>query len=100
MTSNDRNLVTSNKPGTVLLMQNADLGHTKVIQIRQRETLNHQRAIIHENCCSEAQYHYTQYEFNGNLGCHVRSEGYKIRKILAKNEHNRKKLLYLSRSAE
>ena len=43
---------------------------------------------------------YTQYEFNGNLGCHVRSEGYKIRKILAKNEHNRKKLLYMSRSAE
>ena len=31
MTSNDRNLVTSKKPGTVLLMQNVDLGHTKVI---------------------------------------------------------------------
>ena len=28
MTSNDRNLVTSKKPGTVLLMQNVDLGHT------------------------------------------------------------------------
>ena len=55
MTSNDRNLVTSKKPGTVLLMQNVDLGHTKVIQIRQRETLSHQGAIIHENCCSAAQ---------------------------------------------
>ena len=56
MTSNDRNLVTSKKPGTVLLMQNVDLGHTKVIQIRQRETLSHQGAIIHENCCSAAQF--------------------------------------------
>ena len=27
----DRNLVTSKKPGTVLLMQNVDLGHKKVI---------------------------------------------------------------------
>ena len=34
VTSNGRNLVTSKKPGTVLLMQNVDLGHTKVIQIR------------------------------------------------------------------
>ena len=34
VTSNNRNLVTSKKPGTVLLMQNVDLGHTKVIQIR------------------------------------------------------------------
>ena len=32
------------------------VGHTKVIQIRQRETLSHQRAIIHENCFSAAQY--------------------------------------------
>ena len=37
-------------------MQNVDLGHTKVIQIRQRETLSHQGAIIHENCCSAAQW--------------------------------------------
>jgi hypothetical protein len=56
VTTNDRNLVTSKKPGTVLLMQNVDLGHTKVIQIRQRETLRHQRVIIHENCCSAAQF--------------------------------------------
>ena len=42
-------------PGTVLLMQNVDLGHTKVIKIRQRETLSHQGPIIHENCCSSAQ---------------------------------------------
>ena len=42
------------KPGTVKLVQNVDLGHTKVIQIRQRETLSHQGAIIHENCCSAA----------------------------------------------
>ena len=56
VTSNDRNLVTSKKPGTVLLMQNVDLGHTKVIQIRQRETLSHHGAIIHESCCSSAQY--------------------------------------------
>ena len=55
VTSNDRNLVTSKKPGTVLLMQNVDLGHIKVIQIRQRETPSHQGAIIHENCCSAAQ---------------------------------------------
>ena len=56
MTSNDRNLVTSKKPGTVLLMQNVDLGHTRVMKIRQRETLSHQGAIIHENCCSAAQF--------------------------------------------
>ena len=37
-------------------MQNVDLGHTKVIQIRQRETLSHQGVIIHENCCSAALY--------------------------------------------
>ena len=30
MTSNDRNLVTLKKPGTFFLMQNVDLGHTKV----------------------------------------------------------------------
>ena len=30
--SNDRNLGTSKKPGTVLLMQNVNLGHTKVIE--------------------------------------------------------------------
>ena len=42
-------------PDTVLLMQNVDLGHTKVIKIRQRETESHQGAIIHENCCSAAQ---------------------------------------------
>ena len=42
-------------PGTVLLMQNVDLGHIKVIQIRQRETLSHQGAIIHEICLSSAQ---------------------------------------------
>ena len=48
VTSNDRNLGTSKKPGTVLLMQNVNLGHTKVIQIRQG-------AIIHEGCCSAAQ---------------------------------------------
>ena len=33
------------KPGTVKLMQNLDLGHTKVIQIHQRETLSHQGVI-------------------------------------------------------
>ena len=42
VTSNDRNLVTFKKPGTVLLMQNIDLGHTKLMQICQRETLSHQ----------------------------------------------------------
>ena len=42
-------------PGTVLLMQNVLLGQTKVMKIRQRETLSHQGAIIHENCCSAAQ---------------------------------------------
>ena len=46
-TSYDRNLVTSKGPGTVLSMQNVLLGQTKVMQIRQRETLNHQGAIIH-----------------------------------------------------
>ena len=56
VTSNDSNLVTSKKPGTVLLMQNVDHGHTKVMQIRQRETLCHQRAKIHEKYCSAAQY--------------------------------------------
>ena len=35
-------------PGTVLSMQNILLGQIKVMQIRQRETLSHQRAIIHE----------------------------------------------------
>ena len=55
MTSNDRNLVTSKMSGTILLMQNVDLGHTQVIQIRQRETLSHQGTTIHENCCSAAQ---------------------------------------------
>ena len=42
-------------PGTVLMMQNVDLGHTKVIKICQRETLSHQGAIIQEVCCSSAQ---------------------------------------------
>jgi hypothetical protein len=31
------------------------LGQTKVMQIRQRETLNHQGAITHEVCCLAAQ---------------------------------------------
>ena len=43
-------------PGTVLLMQNVDLGHTKVIKIRQRETLSYQGAMIHENYCSAAKF--------------------------------------------
>ena len=46
MTSNNRNGITSKKPSTVFLMQNVDLGHTKVMKIRQRETLNHQGAMI------------------------------------------------------
>ena len=44
-------------------MQNADgawsfrepLGQTKVMQIRQEETLTHQEAITHEVCCLAAQ---------------------------------------------
>ena len=36
-------------------MQNVDLGHTKVMQIRQRETLSHQGVITHEVCCCTAQ---------------------------------------------
>ena len=32
------------------------LGQTKVMQIRQRETQNHQRAITHEVCCLAAQW--------------------------------------------
>jgi hypothetical protein len=36
-------------------MQNVELGQTKVMQIRQRETLNHQGAITHEVCCLAAQ---------------------------------------------
>ena len=32
------------------------LGQTKVMQIRQRETQNHQRAITHEVCCLLSQY--------------------------------------------
>jgi hypothetical protein len=43
-------------PGTVLSMQNILLGQRKVMQIRQRETLSHQRAIIHEVCLSSAQF--------------------------------------------
>ena len=43
-------------PGTVLSMQNILLGQRKVMQIRQRETLSHQRAIIHEICLSSAQW--------------------------------------------
>ena len=31
------------------------LGQTKVMQIRQRETQNHQGAITHEVCCLTAQ---------------------------------------------
>ena len=42
-------------PGTVLLMQNVLLGQTKVMQIRQRETLSHQGAITHEVCFCTAQ---------------------------------------------
>ena len=52
VTSNDSYLVISKKPGTVLLMQNVDLGQTKVMKIRQRETLSH------EVCCCTAQYQY------------------------------------------
>ena len=46
-------------------MQNADgavvsfrepLGQTKVMQIRQGETMNHQGAITHGLCCLAAQY--------------------------------------------
>ena len=75
VTSNDRNLVTFKKPGTVLLMQNVDLGHTKVIQIRQRETLSHQGAIIHENCCSAAQWSLQTIQFTVQtfmIICHSR----------------------------
>ena len=32
------------------------LGQTKVMQIRQGETLNHQGAITHEGCCLAAQW--------------------------------------------
>ena len=35
------------------------LGQTNVMQIRQRETLNHQGAITHEVCCLAAQYQMT-----------------------------------------
>ena len=52
MTSNGRNLVTSKKPGTVLLMQNEDLGHTKLIQIHQRETLT-ECPLLHGNIQKE-----------------------------------------------
>ena len=38
-------------------MQNVDLGHTKVMQIRQGETLSHQGAITHEVCCLAAELH-------------------------------------------
>ena len=31
------------------------LGQTKVMQIRQEETLNHQEVITHEVCCLAAQ---------------------------------------------
>jgi hypothetical protein len=55
-TSNDWNGITSKKPGTILSMQNVELGQTKVMQIRQRETLKHQGAITHEVCCLAAQY--------------------------------------------
>jgi hypothetical protein len=54
-TSNDWNGITSKKPGTILSMQNVELGQTKVMQIRKRETLNHQGAITHEVCCLAAQ---------------------------------------------
>ena len=50
-------------PDTVLSMQNILLGQTKVMQIRQRETLSHQGAIIHEVCCLAAQYF-------GRQSCH------------------------------
>ncbi len=62
-TSNDWNGITSKKPGTILSMQNVELGQTKVMQIRQRETLNHQGAITHEVCCLAAQY----FNFSFNL---------------------------------
>ena len=53
-------------PGTVLLMQSILLGQRKVMQIRQRETLSHQRAIIHEVCLSSAQYTRTTVNTVGN----------------------------------
>ena len=54
LTFNNWNGITFKKPGTVLLMQNVDLGHTNVMKIRQRETLSHQGAIIHKDCCCTA----------------------------------------------
>jgi hypothetical protein len=44
-------------------MQNILLGQTKVMQIRQRETLSHQGAIIHEVCFSSAQFKKKETEF-------------------------------------
>ena len=41
------------------------LGQTKVMQIRQGETLNHQGAITHEVCCLAA----TQYHSRGHYQC-------------------------------
>ena len=38
------------------------LGQTKVMQIHQRETQNHQGAITHEVCCLAAQYHLERLE--------------------------------------
>ena len=60
MTSNDRNLVTSKGPGTVLLMQNVLLGQTKVMQIRQRETQIRQRETTYEICCLAAQRNFSE----------------------------------------
>jgi hypothetical protein len=50
VTAKDGNVI------TVLLMQNVDLGHTKVMQMQQGETLSHQGAITHEVGCSAAQF--------------------------------------------
>ena len=36
-------------------MQNVEFGQTKVMQICNRETLNHQGAITHEVCCLAVQ---------------------------------------------
>ena len=49
--------------GTVLLMQNVLLGQTKVMQIRQGETLNHQGAITHEVCLAAQLFNCEKTEF-------------------------------------
>ena len=49
------------------------LGQTKVMQIRQGETLNHQGAITHEVCCLAAQYSdmYHGKKISGRFGFRV-----------------------------